>query len=217
MFELLAGQRRLIAAKKLGWTEIRATIIEKPANDLFAKAISFIENEMREKMTNKDLVVACNEFYGEFGTIKDTAKELALPEELVSAYVKLPRIPKIVREAVKNAELDARIAIKATDALRWDSGTIEEGEKVLQLAERMQEENMSRDLVKAIVDIGSANPSQTIETIVEKAEKRKNVKVTITLASDEIDRLDKYAKSENSLRAEVAANLILEGLDDHNI
>ena len=211
-YELLTGQRRLVAATKLGWKEIRATIIEKPQDDMVSKAISFVENEIREKMVNRDVIDACNEFYHKYGTIKDVAETLALPEKLVSNAVKLPRCPKEVQDAVKKGDVDLKIAIKATDALRWDSGTIEEGSKVLELAERMENDKMQRDMQRAVVEVGRADPSQDLDTIIDKASQRKLVKVSITLASTEVDRLDKFAKDEQAERDEVITNLILDGL-----
>ena len=66
-YELLTGLRRLNAAIALGWSEIRADLIEKPPEDLISKAISFIENEIRQKMPQTDVINACNEFYYKYG------------------------------------------------------------------------------------------------------------------------------------------------------
>lgn len=213
-YELLTGQRRLAAATKLGWKEIRATIIEKPQDDLISKTISFIENEIREKMVKRDVIDACNEFYFKYGTMKAVSEALALPQELVSNAVNLPRCPKEVQDAVKNGDIDLKTAMKATDALRWDSGTIEEGAKVLELAERMENDKMQRDMVRAVVEVGKADPSQDLDTIIDKASKRKIIKVGVTLASSEVDRLERFAKDEDSDRDEAATNLILDGLND---
>ncbi len=213
-YELLTGQRRLAAVTKLGLKEIRTTIIEKPQDEMISKAISFIENEIREKMVNRDVIDACNEFYHKYGTIKDVAEALALPAKLVSNAVKLPRCPKEVQDAVKKGDIDLKVAIKATDALRWDSGTIEEGAKVLELAERMENDKMHRDMQRAVVEVGQADPSQEIDTIIEKASQRKLIKISVTLASSEADGLEKYANDEEIQREEAATNLVLDGLKD---
>ena len=55
-YELLnPGQRRLIASDKIGKKDIMACIIEKPADEDLSKAISFIENELRQKMSQRDI------------------------------------------------------------------------------------------------------------------------------------------------------------------
>jgi len=62
-FELLTGQRRLLAAKSLGWEEIPAMIMERPPNEAFAKAVSLTENLVRRPLSTKDLIDACTTLY----------------------------------------------------------------------------------------------------------------------------------------------------------
>ena len=213
-YELITGQRRLNAAEALGWTEIRANLIEKPKEELMIKAISFIENEIREKMTPADVISTCNEFYYKYGTIKAVSEELALPYDLVSNAVKLPRCPPEIKKAVEEGEIKLKTAIKATDALKWDQSKPTEGLKVLELAKEM-ENQMPLETQKAVVEVGQTDPTKSVKEIIETANKTKISSIKIILGHEEYGRLNKYASDEDVAESEAAANLVLDGLSDH--
>ena len=213
-YELLTGQRRLNAAIALGWSEIRADLIEKPSDDLLSKAISFIENEIREKMSSVDVINTCNEFYFKYGTIKAVSQALALPYTLVSNAVKLPRCPPEVKQAVEDAVIDLKTAIKATDALRWDKDKPQDGARVLELAKRL-EDNMPRTTQNAVVEVGKADPDRPIDDIIQEAKSRKPAQpIKIVFGNEDRGRLSKFAGAEEVDEEEAAANLILAGLSD---
>ena len=212
-YELLTGQRRLNAAIELGWSEIRADLIEKPSEGLISKAISFIENEIREKMSHTDVINACNEFYYKYGSMKAVSEELALPYDLVRDAVKLPRCPPEVKQAVKNGEINLKTAIKATDALKWDADKPQDGAKVLELGKRL-EDNMPRELQKAVVQVGKTDPDKPINDIIEEAKSVRTTALKITFGAEEDGRLSKFADAEEVEKEEAAATLILDGLTD---
>ncbi len=56
-YVLLAGQRRLEAAKRLGWHTIKANIIETP-DKISALEIEIEENTMRSDFTDEELMAA---------------------------------------------------------------------------------------------------------------------------------------------------------------
>jgi len=79
-YELLVGQRRYYAHKDvLHWPEIFAMIIEKPKDDLLATTISWLENEARQKMVNRDVIRHVANLYSEETSKKDIAKILGIP------------------------------------------------------------------------------------------------------------------------------------------
>ena len=211
-YELLAGQRRLAAAEQLGWTEIRADLIDKPRDDLVAKAISLIENETRQSISHADVVTACTEFFYKLGSAKAVAEELALPYDLVLNAVKLPRCPIEVQTAVKDGHIPLKIAVRATDALRWEDGSTEGGDKVLELAKQMGDK-MPRDLQSAVISVGRSDPARPLDQIIGEAEsRRKPEPIKVVLGHEDKGRLHKFAEEEEVDEDEAAANLILDGL-----
>ena len=166
-------------------------------------------------MSKLDVISACNEFYHKCGTIKDVVEELALPYELVSNAVKLPRCPPEIKKAVEKGEIKLKTAIKATNALKWDQDKSEtnQGSKVLELAKRL-EDNIPRELQKAVVEVGKSDPAKSVDDIVKEAESVKITPIKITFGNEEHVRLNKFADDEEIDEEEAAANLILDGLND---
>jgi ParB family chromosome partitioning protein len=70
-YELIAGQRRFLAVKELGWKNIKTEIIEKPENLYKAKIISLIENTVRKDMVDLDAIDAATEVYGSLKTVSE--------------------------------------------------------------------------------------------------------------------------------------------------
>ena len=213
-FELIAGQRRLNAAKMLNWVTIRATIIEKPSDEIISKAVSFIENELREKMVSPDVMNTCEQFYFKYGNMKMVSEELGLPYDIVRDSVKLIRAPKVVQEAVKNGDIGLQVAMRATDALKWDSGEVESGEKVLELAREIEGQKMSRDEITAIKKEAETDPSRDVDEIIKKSRNKKKVVRKIQLLADEDESLQEYATKENMNEDDAAAQLVIQGLTD---
>jgi len=212
-YELIAGQRRLLAMEKLGNKTIPAVIIPKPIDDVYAKAISFTENVIRVPMVKQDLVDAVEMFYYKYKTQKAVAEELGLSSELVGKLLSWPRIPKEVQNAVKQADVSLDVALKATDALKWDSGTIEEGKKVLDLALKMQPMHDSQR--KAVQKVAQSDPSQDVMDILDKAEKRVIKEVKLKFEFDDYNRLETFSKKEKKESLDsAAADLVLDGLTD---
>jgi len=210
-YDLLTGQRRLSAAEQLGWSEIRADLIAQPRDDLVARAISLVENEMHQSLLRADVVKACTEFYYELGTAKAVSQELALPYNLVRNAIKLPRCPTEVQTAVRDGHIRLEIAIRATDALLWEVGDTG-GDKVLDLAKRMNDK-MPRDLQKAVMDVGRSDPSKTLDQIIDEAKLRQPDPIKVALGREDVGRLTKFAAEEEVEKDEAAANLILDGLE----
>ena len=226
-YELIAGQRRLLAIKeKLGRKKIRATIIEKPKDELTAKMLSFIENEERKKMVNKDIVNFCNVMYGEKKSITEIAKVLHIPRDLVKHSIDLPRVPNQVRKAVIDGELSLPSAIRATDAYLWEpsssdasGGEVKESDnkakRVLQLAKLMDTDATTKEFQKGIVEAGQEDPDATPEEILEKGKTRVQEMIRVPMYNKDKKRLKNYADENTEGNESTAAGqLILDGLDD---
>ena len=85
-YTLIAGQRRLLAAKNVGWHDIGSMVIPMPEDLVREKAISYVENVVRENMVDQDQVDACVTFYKKYGTMKRVAEELGMPMNKVRKY-----------------------------------------------------------------------------------------------------------------------------------
>lgn len=100
-YELIAGERRLQAAKRLGFTQLPAII--KDVDDVEALQLSLIENIQREELNPLEEAQAYHRLIAEFGftqekiaqvvgkdpsSVSNTLRLLKLPEEMQSALRK---------------------------------------------------------------------------------------------------------------------------------
>lgn len=91
--ELVAGRRRLEAARRIGWTEIRVEYFED-LDPLTRKIVEFDENDKRSQLTWQEKARAIKEIHelrkaeakkeGKTWTASDTAKTLGISEGAVS-------------------------------------------------------------------------------------------------------------------------------------
>lgn len=108
-YELIAGQRRLLACKKLGMTTIPA-LVRWQVDDADATAISLIENVHRAEMNPMDKArafAALRDRYG--GDVQRVSKETGIGGATVKKYVALLSLPEQIQARVSTAEGPARI------------------------------------------------------------------------------------------------------------
>lgn len=215
-YELIVGQRRYYAHKNvLQWDEILAMIIEKPKDDMMATTISWLENEARQKMQAKDKIRHVINMYAQKYSMKEIGEQLGIKINEVKACIGLPRVPDIVREAVERGEISADVAIKATDAKRFEKGDTSEeaGNDVLDLAKKIFEHKLKDKQIKSLVNYGKENPGSDNTTLLNDGIINTMEQVTVDLQSSDMKRLTKYAENNDQNKASAAANLILEGLE----
>ena len=216
-FELIVGQRRYFAHRDvLKWNEILAMIIEKPADDMMTTTISWIENEARLKMPIQDKMRFVTNLSTLGWKIKDIADHLGINTEEVRSCIGLPRVPNVVREAVQSGEIDPVIALRATDAKKFDKYTTSEdaGADVLDLAKLIQQNKLNKKQQNNLVDYGKENPDTNNDTLIADGIKNITESIHIDLQSSDIKRLERYTENNSyKTKSDAASQLILEGLD----
>ena len=218
MYELIVGQRRFLAHRDvLNWTEIMAMIIQKPASDMMATTISWLENEARTKMQMKDKMKLIAEYSSMRRPTDEIAKELGMTKKEVKKCLDLPRVPDVVREAVQGGEITAEIAVVATDAKQFEKYVTDEskGGNVLELAKLMAQNSLNTNQKQGAVEFGESNPDASNDEIIQGAHDNSITSIQVDLASSDNKRLERYAENNDIESKKVAAaNLILDGLTD---
>ena len=82
-YEILTGQRRFLAHKRLKQTTIQAIVKTDKIDEHVAKGISVTENMMRLDLTRKELIDACTSLYKKYGSVKDVCEATGLPQAKV--------------------------------------------------------------------------------------------------------------------------------------
>jgi len=98
-YELIAGERRLRAAKVAGLE--RVPVVIKAADPELMLELALIENIQREDLNPIDEALAYNELIDEFGyTQEEVAKKVSKSRPYITNLLRLLSLPKVIQEDV---------------------------------------------------------------------------------------------------------------------
>lgn len=202
-YEIIAGQRRWLAMKKLGMPTIRAIIVDD-LDEVTAQAISVSENLVRRDLSGKDLVDVCTRLYRRCGSIKSVSEQLGLPYGKVRNYVRFDRLRQGLKDLVESGDVDIRTALRLEDHFR--------------------DKEVNAHRLRAIADTlaGMTNAQKADYLAVlgqdQSAEKRRTMdggpvpepvrQIVVTLRAGEVDQLRRWAKAHALTQDEGAARVI---------
>lgn len=210
-WEILAGQRRFLAHKKLGKNTIVAAILDERVDEGTAKAISITENLMRHKLSGKDLIDGVTYLYNRYGTQKAVVEATGLPASKVRDCIKYPRLIPELKELVDDGSVDVNVALKAQDAAAVNNDEIPDTDIATKLAKEMS--LMPGVQRKKIVKQRKENPSKPIDDVIEEAKSgSREIQVVATLSQDTHTALQNFAANESMNQDEAAAMLIEQAL-----
>ena len=114
LYSLVAGQRRLLACKRLGWAAIPA-IVRDEMNAADATAVSLVENVHRADMNPRDKAIAFKALHDRFGSAQAVGRETGVGVATIRKYLRLldlaPRLQdRLAAGEARNTEALARLA-----------------------------------------------------------------------------------------------------------
>jgi len=105
-YELIAGERRLRAAERLGWTEIPAVV--KAVDDQTLLTLALVENLQRANLNALEEAEGYQRLADEFGlTQQQVADVVGKDRTTVTSTLRLLNLPASVRRMVQTRELSA--------------------------------------------------------------------------------------------------------------
>ncbi len=102
-YELVVGQRRFLAYRKIGWDTIPA-IIRDELDDTDATIISLIENVHRADMNPIDKARAYQQIYDKYQDYRRVARETGVSVVTTKRYLSLLHLTPSIREQASTAE-----------------------------------------------------------------------------------------------------------------
>ena len=102
-YEVIAGQRRVLACIEIGWTEIEA-IIRDDLNDDEASLLSLTENIQRADMNPIDKARAYQRVYDRVGSYQAVAKQVSVSATTARRYLDLLNLSPELQERVSTSE-----------------------------------------------------------------------------------------------------------------
>ena len=116
-WELIAGERRWRAVRRLGWTEV--PVVVKEIDDRTMLVLAIVENVQREELSPLEEAAAYRQLIDEFGlTQKEVAEKVGKERSTVANLLRLLSLPASVQRLVGEGKLSmghARAILGATD------------------------------------------------------------------------------------------------------
>jgi len=203
-YELIVGQRRYLACKKLGWDKIPA-LITGPIDETKGRIMSLSEGIHRRELPHADLIDAIEALYMKYGSPKLIAEELGITEATVRNWLPLSLAPEPLKEMIKEKK------IKPTDARKAITAGGTDEKKIVEVAKHMAK--MTAPEKRRLVDIAKEKPETPAEKLVEEAKKPYvEERVVIHLTPKYAKALDTASKDLGLDREDVAKTAVIDWL-----
>jgi ParB family transcriptional regulator, chromosome partitioning protein len=103
-YELVAGERRLRAAKQAGWSEVPVSIVE--ADDRQTAELAIVENLQRKDLNALEKAASFQRYLEEYGcTQEELAGRLNLDRSTIANLIRLLELPQPVQDAVRRGKI----------------------------------------------------------------------------------------------------------------
>lgn len=103
-YQLVAGQRRLEAARQAGWIDVPVRVVE--ADDRQAAELAIVENLQRKDLNAMEKAASFQRYLERYGcTQEDLARRLKLDRSTIANLIRLLELPQAVQEAVRQGKL----------------------------------------------------------------------------------------------------------------
>ena len=105
-YQLIAGERRLRAAIKAGWTHVPVHLRE--ADDRQMAELAIIENLQRKDLNALEKAASFNNYLSMYGcTHEELAARLSLDRSTISNLIRLLELPQAVQQALREGAISA--------------------------------------------------------------------------------------------------------------
>lgn len=154
-FQLIAGERRLLAARKAGLVKVPCRVVE--LDDRGACEVAIIENVQRTDLNDLEKAQAFQDYLDKFGgTIEELASRLGKNRSTISNCLRLLELPDFVKIALQNGRISAG---HARALLPLD----EESEQIA-LCQRIESEKLSVRQIEEIIrdKTRDGEPTETV-------------------------------------------------------
>ena len=173
-FELIIGQRRYLACKKLGMKRIPA-VITTVKNETEAILISFSENVHRLDLEYRDKMKAAIALRNKLKSISEVAKRLGVSDQTVRNYLGYSAVPEAIRKMVDEGKLYPTTALRIAK-------NIPDEKQAVRIAKMVEEKPRSEDKI-ALIDVAAENPGksdQEIDRIAKDRSQRNKITIHVT-------------------------------------
>ncbi len=202
---LMAGQRRLEAFKKLGYTTIPVLVLSKNSScDVDnAKAVSVIENFHRKDMSASEMVSACQFLVEKLGNA-EASKVLGIKPQTIREYLGFAAVPDGIKQMVPKS-LSKRDAIRICKIITSPSKATDIITKISKYFPAQK-----KRYIDALEQLGSTAEHSDIQKLANSFRARQNL--SLKISKNQARGLSKISKEDNMEPAEFAQKIVTEYL-----
>jgi ParB family transcriptional regulator, chromosome partitioning protein len=103
-YQLIAGERRLRAARLAGWTEVPAVVVE--ADERQTAELAIVENMQRKDLNALEKAASFQRYLDQYGgTQEELAARLNLDRSTIANLIRLLELPGQVQDALRRAKI----------------------------------------------------------------------------------------------------------------
>ena len=144
LYEVLVGQRRLLACRKLGLNPVPC-LVRDDLGDTDAVALSLVENVHRADMHPLDKALALKALYERHGSFERVARETAWSVSTIRKYIQLLALPEELQERLSTANGPSGVGTLARLASTFSGNdAVEVYDRISGFTQRIQEEILKR-------------------------------------------------------------------------
>ena len=103
-YQLIAGERRLRAARLAGWTEVPVTVVE--ADERQTAELAIVENLQRKDLNALEKAASFQRYLDQYrGTQEELAGRLKLDRSTIANLIRLLELPAAVQDALRRGKI----------------------------------------------------------------------------------------------------------------
>jgi len=202
-FELIIGQRRYLASKKLGLKEIPA-LITSAKNETDATLVSFSENIHRLDLEYRDKMQVAIVLLNNLGSVKKVADHLGLSHQTVRNYLGYAGVEDDIKKMVDEGKLSAGTALLIAK-------NIPDEKQAIDIAKKVKEMPRAEDRKKLIYG-AKDNPHKPAAEVAKIVKRQQLREITLHLTETVYRALEDASKKYESDKEDIAVEGVEEWL-----
>ncbi|MEW6614025.1 MAG: ParB/RepB/Spo0J family partition protein [Thermodesulfobacteriota bacterium] len=205
-YNLIIGQRRVQAFKKLKKKEIPAVILPEKPDEEHLKILSLSENIHRVELNRADIVEVISYLYEKYNkSAKKVAQILGKSAPYIYEHLKIQNAPEEVKQMLSRKEISKEDVKRVMEIAADDKATM------IELAREMKK--LTPYERKRLADVVKIKPNAKVKELIEEAKNpRIEEKIIIPLTPKLLKALDSAVKEIGLSREEIAKKALEDWL-----